>query len=62
MPNFGVPELLIILGIVVLIFGVGKLPAVGEALGKSIGGFKKAVKDEDDDSAALPAAEEKASL
>lgn len=47
MPNFGVPELLIILGIVVLIFGVGKLPAVGEALGKSIGGFKKAVKDEE---------------
>jgi sec-independent protein translocase protein TatA len=58
MPNFGVPELLIILGIVVLIFGVGKLPAVGEALGKSIGGFKKAVKDEEPPVAVSAAVEE----
>jgi len=32
--GIGVPELLIILVIVVIIFGVGKLPEVGSALGK----------------------------
>ena len=34
-------ELLIILVIALLIFGAGKLPQVGSALGKSIGNFKK---------------------
>ena len=34
-------ELLIILVIAMLIFGAGKLPQVGSALGKSIGNFKK---------------------
>jgi len=33
MPHLGVPELLIILVIIVLVFGVGKLPQVGKALG-----------------------------
>lgn len=40
--GLGVSELLIILVIVVLIFGAGKLPQVGGALGKSIREFKKA--------------------
>ena len=39
--GFGHWELLIILVIAVLIFGAGKLPQVGSALGKSIGNFKK---------------------
>ena len=34
MPHLGVPELLIILVIFMLIFGVGKLPEVGKALGQ----------------------------
>ena len=37
----GVVELLIILVIVLLIFGAGKLPQIGDALGKSIKNFKK---------------------
>ena len=44
----GVPELIIIAFIVVLIFGVGRLPEVGGAVGKGIREFRKATKDEDD--------------
>ena len=43
--GIGVPELLIILVIVVIIFGVGKLPEIGSALGKGIKNFKKATKE-----------------
>lgn len=42
------PELIIILVIVLLIFGVGKLPQLGDALGKGIRNFKKATKGEDE--------------
>jgi sec-independent protein translocase protein TatA len=44
--GFGMPEMLIILTIVVVIFGAGKLPEIGSALGKSITNFKKATSDE----------------
>jgi sec-independent protein translocase protein TatA len=40
--GFGLPELLIVLSIVLVIFGAGKLPEIGGALGKSIRNFKKA--------------------
>ena len=40
-------QLLIILLVVVLIFGSGKLKSLGSDLGSSIKGFKKSVKDED---------------
>jgi sec-independent protein translocase protein TatA len=43
----GVPELIIIAFIVVLIFGVGRLPEVGGAVGKGIREFRKATKDDD---------------
>ena len=43
-----VPELLIILLIVLLIFGAGKLPAIGDALGRSIKNFKKASNVDDE--------------
>jgi sec-independent protein translocase protein TatA len=42
MPNIGLPELILILVIVLLVFGAGKLPDIGRALGKSISEFKKA--------------------
>jgi sec-independent protein translocase protein TatA len=46
-PSLGWPELLIVLAIFALIFGVGKLPQIGGAVGRSIGGFKAAVRGED---------------
>jgi sec-independent protein translocase protein TatA len=49
MPNLGTTELLLILGIVILVFGANRLPAVGRGLGESIRGFQKAVKDGGDD-------------
>lgn len=45
--NLGVPELLIILVIVVLLFGASRIRGVAGALGGSIKDFRKAVKDED---------------
>lgn len=40
--SFGWPEALIILVVVLIVFGVGKLPQIGGALGKSIQEFRKA--------------------
>lgn len=45
MPNLGPTELIIILVIVIIIFGAGKLPEIGGALGKGIKEFKSATKD-----------------
>ena len=42
-------HLLVILVIVLIIFGPGKLPEIGEGLGKSIRGFKKAMSDKEED-------------
>jgi sec-independent protein translocase protein TatA len=42
-------HLILILVIVLIIFGPGKLPQLGESLGKSIRGFKKAMSEKDDD-------------
>lgn len=44
---FGPWELILILGIVVIVFGVGKLPEVGGALGKGIKEFRKATAEEE---------------
>jgi len=46
--GIGVPELIIILVIVLIIFGAGKLPEIGSGLGKGIRNFKKATKGEDE--------------
>jgi sec-independent protein translocase protein TatA len=48
MAGLGWPEILGILAIVIVIFGVGKVADVGPALGKAIRGFKDAVKEDDD--------------
>jgi sec-independent protein translocase protein TatA len=56
MPTLGAPELIIILVIIILIFGVGKLPEVGQALGKGIREFRGAADGgEHDDEAATAA-------
>lgn len=44
--NLGVPELLVILAIVVLLFGARKLPELGKGLGEAIRGFKSGLKDD----------------
>lgn len=46
--NIGLPELILVLVIALIIFGPGKLPEVGKALGKSIGEFKRAVNKAED--------------
>lgn len=56
MPTLGAPELIIILVIIVLIFGVGKLPEVGQALGKGIREFRGAADGDEDDEPAKPVA------
>jgi sec-independent protein translocase protein TatA len=48
MGSLGMGELLIILVIVVLVFGAGKLPQVGDALGRSIKNFKRASAGKDE--------------
>jgi sec-independent protein translocase protein TatA len=46
--GLGTQELVIILVIVLVIFGAGKLPSVGGALGKGIRNFKKGMDSEED--------------
>ena len=46
--TIGVPELLIILAIVVLLFGAGKVSRLGKDLGTSVKEFRRAMKDEDE--------------
>jgi sec-independent protein translocase protein TatA len=46
LPHLGPAELIIILVIALMIFGAGKLPEVGSALGRGIKEFKKATNDE----------------
>ena len=43
--NLGVPELIIILAIVILIFGANRLPEIGRGIGRGIRNFKDATKD-----------------
>ncbi len=45
--GIGVPELVLILVIGLVVFGPGKLPGVGKALGQSIKEFKQANSDDD---------------
>lgn len=58
--GIGMPELLIILAIILIIFGVGKLPDIGSGLGKAIKNFKKATSETEID--ITPQKEEKEKL
>lgn len=46
--GLGTQELLIILVLVMIVFGAGKLPQVGSALGKGLRNFKKGADEEDE--------------
>jgi len=54
----GPTELIIILFIVLIIFGAGKLPEIGGALGKGIKNFKKATREVDEIDITPPAPKE----
>ena len=45
--GLGMPELLVILVIILIIFGAGKLPQIGAGLGTGIRNFRKATKEPD---------------
>ena len=45
MMGIGFPELMVILVIIMIIFGAGKLPEIGSAFGNSIKNFKKSMRD-----------------
>ena len=49
MGNLGLPELLVILAIVVLIFGANRLPDLGKGVGRAIRNFKDATKEGEED-------------
>ena len=46
--GLGFPELIVILIIVILIFGAGRISEIGGALGKGIKSFKKSIKEPDE--------------
>jgi len=63
MPNFGPTELIIILIIAVLLFGVGRLGRLGGELGKGIREFRKGIQDDaaDEEETSEKASEEASS-
>ena len=51
LPRLGLPELVVILVIVILIFGANKLPQLGKGIGSAIKNFKEGMKDDPSDPA-----------
>jgi sec-independent protein translocase protein TatA len=54
--GLGMPELLVILVILILIFGTSRIASLGKGLGEGIRNFKKGLKDEDEGSGDQPKA------
>jgi sec-independent protein translocase protein TatA len=46
--GLGMPELIVILVIVILVFGAGRISEIGGAIGKGIKSFKKSINDSDE--------------
>lgn len=57
--ELGIPELVVILLVVLLLFGPSRLPQAGAGLGKAIRGFKDAMAGKGDEDERKPAAPEK---
>lgn len=53
--TLGVPELLLVLVIVLVVFGAGKLPQLGKGLGEGISNFRDGLKGRDDKNKPAPA-------
>lgn len=47
--GLGMPELIVILIIILIVFGAGKLPEIGSGIGKGIKNFKKATQEKPDE-------------
>jgi len=45
--GLGMPELIVLLMIILVLFGAGRLPEIGTAIGKAIRGFKKGMSEPD---------------
>jgi sec-independent protein translocase protein TatA len=59
--NFGLPEILVVLFIVLLLFGGRRLPELARGLGKALSEFRKGVKDVSEEAEPLPKIDEKKS-
>jgi sec-independent protein translocase protein TatA len=54
--GLGMPEMIVILVVALIIFGPGKLPDLGNSIGKAIRGFKKSMEEPEKESENLSAA------
>jgi len=62
MMGIGFPELMVILVIIMIIFGAGKLPEIGSAFGRSIKNFKQSMKEAEQEDVPIDSAEGQAKL